>query len=43
MKKSLSFAIIAFIMAVPLVLSSCGEDDILENIEELQPELKVWT
>ena len=43
MKKYFSFAIIAFIMAVPLVLTSCGEDDILDDVEDLQPELKVWT
>ena len=43
MKKYFSFAIIAFLMAVPLVLTSCGKDDILEDAEGLQPELKVWT
>ena len=30
-------------MAVPLVLTSCGKDNILDDVEELQPELKVWT
>lgn len=43
MKKYFSFAIIAFLMAVPLVLTSCGKDDILDDAEGLQPELKVWT
>ena len=43
MKKYFSFAIIAFLMAIPLVLTSCGKDNILDDVEELQPELKVWT
>ena len=41
--KYFSFAIIAFLMAIPLVLTSCGKDNILDDVEELQPELKVWT
>ena len=43
MNKYFSFAIVAFIMAVPLVLTSCDKDDILDDAESLQPELKVWT
>ena len=43
MNKYFSFAIVAFIMAVPLVLISCSKDDNLDDVEELQPELKVWT
>ena len=43
MNKYFSFAIVVFLMAVPLVLTSCGKDDILEDAEGLQPELKVWT
>ncbi len=43
MNKYFSFAIVAFIMAVPLVLTSCNKDDILDDAESLQPELKVWT
>lgn len=43
MKKYFSFAIVAYLMAVPLVLTSCGKDDILDDVEGLQPELKVWT
>lgn len=43
MNKYFSFAIIAFLMAVPLVLISCSKDDNLDDVEELQPELKVWT
>ena len=43
MKKYFSFAIVVFLMAVPLVLTSCGKDNILDDVEELQPELKVWT
>lgn len=41
--KYFSFAIVVFIMAVQLVLTSCGKDDILDDAEGLQPELKVWT
>ena len=41
--KYFSFAIVVFLMAVPLVLTSCGKDNILDDVEELQPELKVWT
>lgn len=41
--KYFSFAIVVFLMAVPLVLTSCGKDNILEDAEGLQPELKVWT
>lgn len=41
--KYFSFAIVVFLMAVPLVLISCGKDNILDDVEELQPELKVWT
>ena len=40
--KYFSFAIVVFIMAVQLVLTSCGKDDILDDAEGLQPELKVW-
>lgn len=43
MNKYFSFAIVVFLMAVPLVLISCGKDNILDDVEELQPELKVWT
>ena len=43
MNKYFSFAIVVFLMAVPLVLTSCGKDNILDDVEELQPELKVWT
>jgi hypothetical protein len=43
MNKYFSFAIVAYLMAVPLALTSCGKDDILDDIEGLQPELKVWT
>ena len=43
MNKYFLFAIIAFLMAVPLVLISCSKDDNLDDVEELQPELKVWT
>ena len=43
MNKYFSFAIVALLMAVPLVLTSCGKDDILDDAECLQPELKVWT
>lgn len=43
MNKYFSFDIIAFLMAVPLVLISCSKDDNLDDVEELQPELKVWT
>ncbi len=43
MNKYFSFAIVALLMAVPLVLTSCGKDNILDDVEELQPELKVWT
>ena len=41
MNKYFSFAIVVFLMAVPLVLTSCGKDNILDDVEELQPELKV--
>ena len=43
MNKYFSFAILAYLMAVPLALTSCGKDDILDDVEGLQPELKVWT
>lgn len=43
MNKYFSFAIVALLMAVLLVLTSCGKDDILDDAECLQPELKVWT
>ena len=36
--KYFSFAIVVFLMAVPLVLTSCGKDNILDDVEELQPE-----
>ena len=35
MKKYFSFAIVVFLMAVPLVLTSCGKDNILDDVEEL--------
>ena len=38
MNKYFSFAIVVFLMAVPLVLTSCGKDNILDDVEELQPE-----
>lgn len=41
--KYFLFAIVVFLMAVPLVLTSCGKDNILDDVEELQLELKVWT
>ena len=33
MNKYFSFAIVVFIMAVPLVLTSCGTDNILDDVE----------
>lgn len=35
MNKYFSFAIVVFLMAVPLVLTSCGKDNILDDVEEL--------
>lgn len=43
MNKYFSFATVTFIMAVPLVLTSCGKDDIWDHDEDFQQELKVWT
>ena len=33
MNKYFSFAIVVFLMAVPLVLTSCGKDNILDDVE----------
>lgn len=43
MNKYFSFATVTFIMAVLLVLTSCGKDDIWDHDEGFRQELKVWT
>ena len=42
MKKYYFTAILSLLMATSSVFTSCGEDDITEEIENPTSELKVW-
>lgn len=42
MRKYLSIAILSLMMASPLVFTSCGDDDIADDVEMIESELKVW-
>lgn len=42
MKKLLSVAVLLILMATPLVLVSCSNDDLTEDIEESGTKLDVW-
>lgn len=42
MRKYLSIAILSLTMASSLTFTSCGNDDIDDDVEQTEPELKVW-
>lgn len=42
MKKLLSVAVLLILMATPLVLASCSNDDLTEDIEDSGTKLDVW-
>ena len=42
MKKYLSIAILLMLMATPLVFTSCGGDDLVEDIENQEPTAEIW-
>ena len=42
MKKYLSIAILIMLMATPLVFTSCGGDDLVEDIENQEPTAEMW-
>lgn len=42
MKKFLSVAVLLILMATPLVLTSCNNDDLTEDIENTGTKLDVW-
>ena len=43
MKKYLSIAILLMMMASPVVFTSCGNDDPMEEVESPETKLDVWT
>ena len=43
MKKYLSIAILLMMMASPVVFTSCGNDDPMEEVENPETKLDVWT
>ena len=43
MKKYLSIAILLMMMALPVVFTSCGNDDPMEEVENPETKLDVWT
>ena len=43
MKKYLSIAILLLMMASPVVFTSCGNDDPMEEVESPETKLDVWT
>lgn len=43
MKKYLSTAILLLMMASPVVFTSCGNDDPMEEVESPETKLDVWT
>lgn len=43
MKKYLSIAILLMMMASPVVFTSCGNDDSMEEVENPETKLDVWT
>jgi len=43
MKKYLSIAILLMMMASPVVFTSCGNDDPMEDVESPETKLDVWT
>lgn len=43
MKKYLSIAILLMVMASPVVFTSCGNDDPMEEVESPETKLDVWT
>ena len=43
MKKYLSIAILQMMMASPVVFTSCGNDDPMEEVENPKTKLGVWT
>lgn len=43
MKKYLSIAILLLMMASPVVFTSCGNDDPMEEVENPETKLDVWT
>ena len=42
MRKYLSIAILSLTMASSLTFTSCGNNDIDDDVEQTEPELKVW-
>ena len=42
MKKYLSIAILLMLMTTPLVFTSCGGDDLVEDIENQEPTAEIW-
>lgn len=43
MKKNLSIAILLMMMASPVVFTSCGNDDPMEEVDSPETKLDVWT
>ena len=43
MKKYLSIAILLMMMALPVVFTSCGNDDPMGEVESPETKLDVWT
>ena len=43
MKKYLSSAILLMMMALPVVFTSCGNDDPMGEVESPETKLDVWT